>query len=71
LIFLGREISEQRDYSEQTAQLIDREVKKIIEEAYQRAKDILTQYQDKLVAVAKRLIEVETLDEAELEALLA
>jgi cell division protease FtsH len=71
LIFLGREISEQRDYSEQTAQQIDGEVKKIIEEAYQRAKDVLTKYHDKHVAMANKLIEVETLDGTELEALLA
>jgi len=71
LIFLGREISEQRDYSEQTAQQIDQEVKKIIEEAYQRAKDVLTTYHDKHVAMAEKLIEVETLDGMELEALLA
>ncbi|UCC65811.1 MAG: ATP-dependent zinc metalloprotease FtsH [Anaerolineae bacterium] len=71
LIFLGREISEQRDYSEQTAQQIDHEVKKIIEEAYQRAKDVLTEFRGKLVAVAQRLIEVETLDGPALEALLA
>ena len=71
LIFLGREISEQRDYSEQTAQQIDREVKRIIEEAYQRAKDVLSEYHDKLVAMAQKLVEIETLDEAALEALLA
>jgi cell division protease FtsH len=71
LIFLGREISEQRDYSEQTAQQIDREVKKIIEEAHQRAKDVLTEYHDKLVVIAGKLIEVETLEETELESLLA
>jgi len=71
LIFLGREIAEQRDYSEQTAQQIDHEVRKIIDKAYQRAKDVLTTYHDKLVAMAERLIEVETLDGMELEALLA
>lgn len=71
LIFLGREISEQRDYSEQTAQQIDTEVKKIIEEAYRRAKEVLTKHRDKLVSMAKKLIEVETLDKADLEALLA
>lgn len=71
LIFLGREIAEQRDYSEQTAQQIDREVKRFIEEAYQQAKDVLTEHHDKLVAMAKKLVEVETLDGADLEALLA
>jgi cell division protease FtsH len=71
LIFLGREISEQRDYSEQTAQQIDHEVKRIIEEAYQRAKNVLSEYRDRLVNMAEKLIEVETLDEVALEALLA
>jgi cell division protease FtsH len=71
LIFLGREIAEQRDYSEQTAQQIDREVKRFIEEAYQQAKDVLTEHYDKLVVMAKKLVEVETLDGADLEALLA
>lgn len=71
LIFLGREIAEQRDYSEQTAQQIDHEVKRIIGEAHQRAKDVLTTYRDKLVAMAEKLIEVETLDGMELETLLA
>ncbi len=71
LIFLGREISEQRDYSEQTAQQIDHEVKRFIKEAYQCAKDVLIEHRDNLVAIAQRLIEVETLDGAELEALLA
>jgi len=71
LIFLGREISEQRDYSEQTAQQIDHEVKRFIEEAYQRAKDLLIEHRDKLEAISQRLIEVETLEGADLEALLA
>jgi cell division protease FtsH len=70
LIFLGREISEQRDYSEETAQQIDQEVKRIIETAYQRAKDVLTEHRDRLVQMAEKLIEVETLEGAELEALL-
>ncbi|MFZ5917691.1 MAG: ATP-dependent zinc metalloprotease FtsH [Chloroflexota bacterium] len=71
LIFLGREISEQRDYSEQTAQQIDREVKNIIENAYRRAKEVLTEHRDKLVAVATKLIAVETLEGVDLEMLLA
>jgi cell division protease FtsH len=62
LVFLGREISEQRDYSENMAQQIDIEVRRFIDEAYERAKKVLTKHQDKLVAVATRLIEIETLD---------
>ncbi len=65
LIFLGREIAEQRDYSEEVAQQIDEEVRRIITEAYEKAKDVLTRYRDKLEAVANRLIEVETLDASE------
>ncbi|MEE8162985.1 MAG: ATP-dependent zinc metalloprotease FtsH [Anaerolineae bacterium] len=71
LIFLGREIAEQRDYSEAVAQEIDREVRGFIDEAHSRAREILTTYRDKLIALAQRLIEKETLEGAELEAMLA
>jgi len=71
LIFLGREIAEQRDYSEAVAQEIDREVRGLIDEAHSRAREILTTYRDKLIALAQRLIEDETLEGAELEAMLA
>jgi cell division protease FtsH len=71
LIFLGREIAEQRDYSEEIARQIDAEVKRIIETAHERAMTILKEQRDKLEALAKQLIEVETLEGAELEALLA
>jgi cell division protease FtsH len=67
LIFLGREISEQRDYSEAVAQQIDKEVRRIVNEAYQTAKSIVLQYRDRLDAVAHRLIEVETLSREEFE----
>lgn len=69
LIFLGREISEQRDYSEAVAQLIDKEVRRVVNEAYERAKNILTQYREKLDAVADRLLEVETISRDEFEKL--
>jgi cell division protease FtsH len=62
MIFLGREISEQRDYSEAVAQIIDEEVKKIVDEAHQRAVSILTENREKLEMVAQRLLEVETID---------
>ncbi len=71
LVFLGREIAEQRDYSEAVAQEIDREVRRFIDEAYNRAKEILTTYRDKLTALAQRLIDEESLEEAELGAMLA
>ncbi len=69
LVFLGREISEQRDYSELVAQTIDEEVHKLVDEAYTTAKDILVQYKDKLVEIAEKLLEVETLSKEEFEAL--
>jgi cell division protease FtsH len=71
LVFLGREITEQRDYSEEVAKQIDAEVKRIIDTAYERAMSILKEHRDKLDQLAKRLIEVETVEGAELEALLA
>jgi cell division protease FtsH len=69
LIFLGREISEQRDYSEAVAEKIDQEVRRIVEEAYAVAKKVLTQYRDKLDAVAKKLLEAETITREEFEAI--
>jgi cell division protease FtsH len=65
LIFLGREISEQRDYSESIAEKIDMEVRTLVQEAYKRAKDILEQYRTQLDAIANRLIEIETIDKEE------
>ena len=65
LIFLGREIAEQRDYSESVAVRIDKEVQEQVEEAYDRAMSILRQYRAQLDAIALRLIEVETLDREE------
>ncbi|OIN94962.1 MAG: cell division protein FtsH [Anaerolineae bacterium CG1_02_58_13] len=69
LIFLGREISEQRDYSEAVAEQIDREVRKIVEEAYKQSKALLKKYRDQLDAVAKKLLEVETINREEFEAI--
>jgi len=71
LVFLGREIGEQRNYSEAVARQIDREVRRIVEEAYSRAKDILTTESKLHYRLARRLIEVETLEGDELAALLA
>jgi cell division protease FtsH len=69
LIFLGREISEQRDYSEAVAEKIDQEVRRIVEEAYGVAKRLLEQYRDKLDDVAKKLLEAETITREEFEAI--
>jgi cell division protease FtsH len=62
LIFLGREISEQRDYSETVAERIDGAVRKLVDEAYARTREILVEYRAQLDRIAKRLIEVETID---------
>jgi cell division protease FtsH len=70
LIFLGREISEQRDYSDAVAQQIDREVKRLIDEAHERSAQVLKDNRDKLVAVATRLIEIETLDSEQFESIM-
>ncbi len=67
LIFLGREISEQRDYSENVAEKIDKEVRQLVNTAYERAKQILIEYREALDNVALKLLEVETLSKAEFE----
>jgi len=61
-VFLGRDLNKSRDYSEATAQEIDKEVRRLCDEAYARAKKILLENQDKLTAIAKALLEYETLD---------
>jgi cell division protease FtsH len=67
LIFLGREISEQRDYSEDVARQIDNEVRKLVSEAYEHSRSIIIQYRDKLDTVALRLLEVESITREEFE----
>jgi cell division protease FtsH len=62
LIFLGREISEQRDYSDAIAEQIDREVRDIIDSEHARAFQILTDNRDKLDLLANKLLEIETLE---------
>jgi cell division protease FtsH len=69
LIFLGREISEQRDYSEAVAEQIDKEVRILVNDAYEKAKKILLQYRDALDSIARKLLEVETLSREEFEAI--
>ena len=67
LVFLGREISEQRDYSESIAEQIDQEVRSLVQEAHERARQILSEYRDRLDAVAERLLEAETVSREEFE----
>ncbi len=69
LIFLGREISEQRDYSEAVAEQIDREVRKLVNESYERARTILREHRAALDTIAQRLLEVETISRDEFEQL--
>ena len=69
-IFLGREISQHRDYSEDTAIQIDREVKRIVQEGYQRAWTILESNRESLVRLAEALLERESLDGWEIEAVI-
>ena len=70
LVFLGREISEQRDYSDKVAETIDDEVHSLIDTAYDRAKALLVEHNDKLVALANYLMEHETADAPDLEKIL-
>ena len=69
LIFLGREISSQRDYSDSIAEKIDAEVRILVDEAFAKAKKILKKYRKQLDAVAKKLLEVESLSREEFEAI--
>ena len=69
LVFLGREIGEQRNYSDEVAKTIDEEVRAIIDKAYDRAQEVLTTHKDKLVALAEKLVAEETVDSEGFEAL--
>jgi ATP-dependent Zn protease len=69
LVFLGREIGEQRNYSDEVAKQIDEEVRAIIDRGYQRAMDVLSHHRDKLDLIARELIERETLEAEEFAAL--
>jgi cell division protease FtsH len=70
-IFLGREIAQHQDYSEQTAVEIDVEVRRIIMENYERAKQLVSSNMDKLKAIAEALLEYETIDTADIDNLMA
>lgn len=70
LIFLGRDIVEEKNYSEDTARLIDEEVKKIVDDAYSKAKALLEQNRDKLKILSGALLEKEVLDGEEVKKLL-
>ncbi len=66
-VFLGRDLIERKDYSDETARLIDQEVKKIVDEAYDKAKRIIGEHLDKLKLLATKLLEKEVLDSQEVK----
>nr|MBA2488668.1 cell division protein FtsH [Chloroflexota bacterium] len=71
LVFLGREIGEQRNYSDDVAKQIDEEVRAIIDRAYARAMDTLTRHKDRLVQLAERLVAEETVEQEAFEQMFA
>jgi len=64
-VFLGRDLTREKDYSEDTAKLVDDEVKKIVDKCYSRAKDIIEENKDKLKLLANALLDKEVLDAEE------
>ncbi len=70
-VFLGREMTTTQAYSEQTAQDIDAEVRRIVTEQYERAKQVLIENSEKLARIADALIEYETLDASDIDLILA
>ncbi|MCX5710157.1 MAG: ATP-dependent zinc metalloprotease FtsH [Candidatus Omnitrophica bacterium] len=70
LVFLGRDIMEEKNYSEETARMIDEEVRKIVDEAYIRAKSMLAQNKEKLKTLSNTLLEKEVLSGDEVKRLL-
>jgi cell division protease FtsH len=71
MIFLGRSMAEHRNYSESVARRIDSEVRQIISEAHKRALEVMISYRESLDRLAEQLMTKETLDESDVEALLA
>ena len=69
MIFLGRDIAEQRNYSDEVAKQIDEEVRAIIDRAYERAHDVLTSNRERLDRLAAKLVAEETVDSPDFEAL--
>ncbi|HYO63933.1 MAG TPA: ATP-dependent zinc metalloprotease FtsH [Pyrinomonadaceae bacterium] len=70
-IFLGREIAQHRDFSEDTAIKIDQEVKKIVSEQYERARTIITENRDTMIRLSETLLERETLDGVQIRRIVA
>jgi len=70
MVFLGRAISEHRNYSDKIAQQIDEEVRRLVDEAYERCQQLLHEHWDKLELLADRLLELETIEARDFEALM-
>uniref|UniRef100_A0A7C3V439 ATP-dependent zinc metalloprotease FtsH n=1 Tax=Desulfobacca acetoxidans TaxID=60893 RepID=A0A7C3V439_9BACT len=70
-VFLGREISQPKDFSEETARIIDHAMKNLVEGAYQKAKDLLATHRAELQALAQALLERETLDSQEIDRIIS
>ena len=68
-VFLGRDLARDRDYSEEIAKAIDQEIRKTIDDCYQKAQDILEKERSKLEKIAQALLDKETLDAEEIKAL--
>nr|MBA2254068.1 ATP-dependent zinc metalloprotease FtsH [Chloroflexota bacterium] len=71
LVFLGREIGEQRNYSDDVAKMIDEEVRAIIDRGYAKAMDVLVRYKDRLIQLAERLVAEETIEQEAFESMFA
>ena len=69
-IFLGKEFARHRDYSEQTALTVDQEIRRIVSENYEHARKVLLDNKDSLARIAEALLERETLDGPEIDALM-
>jgi cell division protease FtsH len=69
MVFLGREIHEQRDYSEKTAELIDQEISQLIAKATKMAQEIVKERRKKIIEIASTLISKETIEKEEFEKL--
>lgn len=70
LVFLGRTMSEHRNYSDKIAQQIDEEVRRIVDDSYERCRQILTEHWDKMNLLSHRLLEIETINAPEFEAMM-
>jgi cell division protease FtsH len=70
-VFLGRDVTTHRNLSNATAEKVDREVTRIIEEQYNRARRIIEENRDRIVTMARALIEWETLEASQIEEIMA